>query len=72
MASLVKTLCRWYSKRLIPGPPELRRALLQVGSVPDLDASLAQAMAARTDVRWGMEHGEWVLGTGTPRKTLLR
>jgi hypothetical protein len=34
-------------QRLVPGLPELRRALLQAGSVPELDASLAEAMAAR-------------------------
>jgi pimeloyl-ACP methyl ester carboxylesterase len=59
-------------QRLVPGLPELRRALLQVGSVPELDASLAEAMAARTDVRWGLQNGAWVLGTDSPRKTLLR
>jgi pimeloyl-ACP methyl ester carboxylesterase len=59
-------------QRLVPGAPELRRALLQVNPVPELDACLARAMAARTDVRWGMQNGAGVLGTDSPRKTLLR
>jgi hypothetical protein len=59
-------------QRVVPGLPGLRRALLQVGSVPELDASLAEAMAARTDVRWALQNGAWVLGTDSPRKTLLR
>ena len=59
-------------QQLVPGSPELQRALLRADSVPGLDTSLAQAMAARTDVRWGMQNGEWVLGTDSPRKTLLR
>jgi pimeloyl-ACP methyl ester carboxylesterase len=59
-------------QRLVPGAPELRRALLRVDSIPDLDASLARAMAARTDIRGEMQNGAWVLGTDTPRQTLLR
>jgi alpha-beta hydrolase superfamily lysophospholipase len=59
-------------QRLVPSSPELRRTLLQVGSVPDLDARLAQAMVTRTDIRGVMQNCAWVLGTDSPRKTLLR
>jgi dienelactone hydrolase len=59
-------------QQVVPGTPEEQLALLQADSAPDLDARLAQAMAARPDFRWGMENGEWVLGTDSSRKTLLR
>lgn len=59
-------------RRLVPGLPELRRTLLQVESIPDLDASLARAMATGTGIRARMHNGAWVLGTDSPRKTLLR
>ena len=54
----------------LPGDRAEAERLLRADEAPEVDASLAAAMADNPTVRWAVTHGCYVMGTPTPRAFL--
>lgn len=51
----------------MPGSRDEIRAVLRADSAPEVDAMIAQLMAANPNIRWAATHGQYAMGVDSPR-----